>query len=65
MNTIDTYVAWNMHERERGVFDFTPGSLSDVEGFLRIANDLGLMVLLRIGPFICAGEREREDEIKW
>lgn len=52
LNTIETYVFWNLHERERGVLDFS-GRL-DLMRFCQEAKDLGLHVILRIGPYICA-----------
>ena len=56
VNTVDTYVAWNIHEPTPGAFRFVPNTFTDIEGFLRTANSVGLMVLLRAGPYICAGE---------
>lgn len=47
-----SYVAWNVHEPQPGVYDFT--EQQDIEEFLRIANKLGLLVILRVGPYICA-----------
>jgi beta-galactosidase len=52
LNTIETYVFWNLHERRRGQFDFT-GRL-DLLRFCRLAQERGLNVILRIGPYICA-----------
>lgn len=51
-NTLETYVAWNIHERREGEFDFSGGA--DLEGFVSIAEELGLNVILRPGPYICA-----------
>jgi beta-galactosidase len=51
-NTVDTYVAWNFHERSEGVFDFT--GWRDIERFIRIAGDVGLDVFVRPSPYICA-----------
>ncbi len=51
-NTVDTYVAWNFHERVEGDRDFT--GWRDLERFIRIAGDLGLDVFLRPSPYICA-----------
>ncbi|GLZ80435.1 beta-galactosidase [Actinorhabdospora filicis] len=51
-NAVETYVPWNLHERRRGVFDFT--GLADLEGFLRAAADEGLAAIVRPGPYICA-----------
>ncbi|HEU5087113.1 MAG TPA: beta-galactosidase family protein, partial [Roseiflexaceae bacterium] len=52
LNTIETYVFWNLHEEQRGVFDFS-GRL-DLLHFCRLAQKQGLYVILRIGPYICA-----------
>nr|XP_020456096.1 beta-galactosidase-1-like protein 2 [Monopterus albus] len=52
LNTVTTYVPWNLHEPERGVFSFD-GQL-DLEAYLRLAASLGLWVILRPGPYICA-----------
>ena len=55
LNTIDTYVPWNLHERRRGSFDFD--GILDLARFLDLAAAEGLQVLLRPGPYIC-GEWE-------
>ena len=52
LNTISTYVFWNVHEPKPGVYDFT-GSL-DVAAFVRTAQEEGLYVILRPGPYACA-----------
>ena len=52
LNTISTYVFWNVHEPKPGVYDFS-GSL-DVAAFIRIAQEEGLHVILRPGPYACA-----------
>jgi len=51
-NTVETYCAWNLHERQKGEFDFS-GRL-DLERFLSIADELGLYAIVRPGPYICA-----------
>lgn len=51
-NTVETYLAWNLHEREEGTFDFQ-GDLDFTE-FLREARELGLFAIIRPGPYICA-----------
>lgn len=51
-NTVETYVAWNVHEPHEGAFDFS--GEHDVAAFLRTAQDLGLYAIVRPGPFICA-----------
>lgn len=52
LNTIETYVFWNLHEHQRGHYDFT-GRL-DLPRFLDLCHQLNLHVILRIGPYICA-----------
>ena len=50
-----SYVTWNLHEPEPGQYQFS--GQADLEGFLRTAQDAGLLVILRVGPYIC-GEWE-------
>ncbi|XP_036392377.1 beta-galactosidase-1-like protein 2 [Megalops cyprinoides] len=52
LNTLTTYVPWNLHEPERGLFTFQ-GQL-DLEVYLRLAAEVGLWVILRPGPYICS-----------
>uniref|UniRef100_A0A2K6T092 Galactosidase beta 1 like 3 n=1 Tax=Saimiri boliviensis boliviensis TaxID=39432 RepID=A0A2K6T092_SAIBB len=52
LNTVTTYVPWNLHEPERGKFDFS-GNL-DLEAFVLMASEIGLWVILRPGPYICS-----------
>ncbi|XP_078656009.1 beta-galactosidase-like isoform X2 [Branchiostoma floridae x Branchiostoma belcheri] len=52
LNAIQTYVPWNLHEPKPGKYDFTGNN--DIEAFLKLANDTGLLVILRPGPYICA-----------
>lgn len=52
LNTIGTYVFWNVHEPEKGKFDFSGNN--DVAEFVRIAKEEGLWVILRPSPYICA-----------
>jgi hypothetical protein len=52
LNTIETYVFWNLHEAERGVYDFS--DRLDLVAFCREAQRQGMHVILRIGPYICA-----------
>lgn len=51
-NTVETYIPWNLHEREKGKFDFS--GILDIVRFVRIAEELGLLVILRPSPYICA-----------
>lgn len=52
LNTISTYVFWNLHEPEKGVFDFTGNN--DIAEFVRVAQQEGLWVILRPSPYVCA-----------
>ncbi|XP_024413283.2 beta-galactosidase-1-like protein 2 isoform X2 [Desmodus rotundus] len=52
LNTLTTYVPWNLHEPQRGAFDFS-GNL-DLEAFVLMAAEIGLWVILRPGPYICS-----------
>ncbi len=52
LNCVETYTCWNLHEPHKGEFDFS-GRLN-LTKFLDIANEVGLKVILRTGPFICA-----------
>ena len=52
LNCVETYCAWNMHEKKIGEFDFS-GNL-DIRRFVEMARDEGLMVIVRPGPYICA-----------
>lgn len=46
------YVPWNFHEPQPGKYQFSGDH--DVEQFLWLAHELGLLVILRPGPYICA-----------
>ena len=52
LNTITVYVFWNLHETSPGVFDFS--GQKDVAEFVREAQQEGLYVVLRPGPYVCA-----------
>ncbi|MCY3021847.1 MAG: beta-galactosidase [Planctomycetota bacterium] len=52
LNTIETYVFWNLHEHDKGRYDFT--DRLDLAHFLRLCQQHGLYAILRIGPYICA-----------
>eukprot|EP00408_Alexandrium_pacificum_P060295 CAMPEP_0171163358 /NCGR_PEP_ID=MMETSP0790-20130122/5099_1 /TAXON_ID=2925 /ORGANISM="Alexandrium catenella, Strain OF101" /LENGTH=710 /DNA_ID=CAMNT_0011628055 /DNA_START=53 /DNA_END=2185 /DNA_ORIENTATION=+ len=53
LNTVSTYVPWNWHEEVEGSVDFSSERRNLVK-YLEIAHKLGLMVILRPGPYICA-----------
>ncbi|KAI4880206.1 hypothetical protein NFI96_020531 [Prochilodus magdalenae] len=52
LNAIQTYVPWNFHEAVPGHYDFSGDR--DLAHFLQLCKDLGLLVILRPGPYICA-----------
>ncbi|WP_044933944.1 glycoside hydrolase family 35 protein [Pseudacidobacterium ailaaui] len=52
LNTITTYVFWNIHETSPGVYDFSGDK--DVAEFIREAQQEGLYLILRPGPYACA-----------
>jgi beta-galactosidase len=52
LDTTSTYVFWNKHEPRRGVYDFA--GENDVAAYIRIAQEEGLDVILRPGPYVCA-----------
>ncbi len=52
LNTVETYVFWNEHETSPGQFDFS--EQKDVAEFIREAQQEGLYVILRPGPYVCA-----------
>lgn len=51
-NTVETYIPWNMHEKKKGQFDFS--GMLDIKRFVELAAGLGLYVILRPSPYICA-----------
>ena len=52
LNTIQTYVFWNLHEPLQGEYDFS--DRKNLSYFLQLAHDNGFYVTLRIGPFVQA-----------
>ncbi|XP_030342790.1 beta-galactosidase-1-like protein isoform X2 [Strigops habroptila] len=52
LSAVQVYVPWNYHEPRPGVYDFAGDR--DVEAFLDLTAELGLLVILRPGPYICA-----------
>ena len=52
LNTISTYVFWNLHEPAPGHYDFH--GQNDIAEYIRIAQQEGLNVILRPGPYVCA-----------
>ncbi|WP_342647650.1 beta-galactosidase family protein [Mucilaginibacter sp. CSA2-8R] len=52
LNTIGTYVFWNVHEPQKGKFSFS--GEDDITEFVNIAKQEGLWVVLRPSPYVCA-----------
>ena len=46
------YVPWNLHEPQPQKYDFT--AQQNLSDFLVTAQEAGLLVILRAGPYICA-----------
>ncbi|MDN6625794.1 MAG: beta-galactosidase [Pisciglobus halotolerans] len=51
-NTVETYIPWNVHEPKEGEFDFS--GRYDLKRFVETAEEVGLYVILRPTPYICA-----------
>ena len=51
-NTVDIYFNWNYHSPRQGEYDFS--GIKDVRKILKAAQDVGLFVIARPGPFINA-----------
>ena len=49
INILSTYVFWNVHEEEEGVFRFD--GCRNLRAFLEICEKHHMMVIMRIGPF--------------
>jgi beta-galactosidase len=52
LNTVCAYLFWNMHEAHEGRFDWS--GQADAAEFCRLAQQEGLWVILRPGPYSCA-----------
>ena len=52
LNTVCAYLFWNKHEPREGQFDWS--GQADVAEFCRLAQEEGLWVILRPGPYACA-----------
>lgn len=50
-NMVATYVWWNLHEPNKGEYNFT--GIADIERFISLCERYNLYVCLRIGPYIC------------
>ncbi|MDF0480304.1 beta-galactosidase [Vagococcus sp. PNs007] len=51
-NTVETYIPWNVHEPQKGKFNFE--GLADIEAFCKLAQEMELFIILRPSPYICA-----------
>ncbi|XP_049940856.1 beta-galactosidase-1-like protein 2 [Schistocerca serialis cubense] len=56
---VETYVPWNLHEPEEGVYDFGDGDREfspflDLDLFIQKVYEANLLLLIRPGPYICA-----------
>jgi beta-galactosidase len=52
LNTVCAYLFWNFHERAPGRFNWQ--GMADVAAFCKTAQEEGLYVILRPGPYACA-----------
>ena len=52
LNTVTTYIPWNLHEKVKGYINF--GGNFDLGKFVETAKEVGLWVIIRPGPYICA-----------
>jgi len=52
VNCVATYIFWNVHEPERGVYNFS--DQADLDAFLTLCREKGIEVILRMGPYCCA-----------
>ena len=50
LNAISTYIPWNVHEPSEGKWRFDGDA--DLEGFLKLAKQMDLLVIAKPGPFI-------------
>ena len=51
-NTVETYVAWNLHEPREEEYDFT--DRLDLDAYLSMIQELGMYAIVRPGPYICS-----------
>ncbi|CAI5708192.1 unnamed protein product [Peronospora destructor] len=52
LNHIEMYVFWNLHEQERGVFNFEGNA--NITKLYQLAAEVGLFLHVRFGPYVCA-----------
>ena len=51
-NTVETYIPWNFHEPNKGEFHWN--GMHDICRFIELAQNLGLYIIIRPAPYICA-----------
>lgn len=52
LNTVCTYIPWNLHEDKPGVFNFSHNL--DLFKFIDLVKAEDMFLILRVGPYICA-----------
>ncbi|MEF9479740.1 beta-galactosidase [Chryseobacterium sp. 1B4] len=52
LNTVTTYVFWNYHEEAPDMWNFS--GEKDLQKFIKTAQETGLYVIIRPGPYVCA-----------
>lgn len=51
-NTVETYIPWSLHEPKEG--EFISEGLLDFEAYLDLVQEMGLYLIVRPSPYICA-----------
>ncbi|WP_257349010.1 glycoside hydrolase family 35 protein [Pseudalkalibacillus decolorationis] len=51
-NCVEFYIPWNLHEPRPGEYNFE--GIANVKKFIELADELGLLVIVRPSPYICA-----------
>ncbi|MDO4667802.1 MAG: beta-galactosidase [Streptococcus sp.] len=51
-NTVETYIPWSLHEPHEG--QFVKEGMLDFEAYFDLAKELGLYIIVRPSPYICA-----------
>ena len=52
LNTVSTYVPWNLHEEKESKYEFA--GLWNIVGFIKAVESAGLKLIVRPGPYICS-----------
>ncbi|HFK5552039.1 TPA: beta-galactosidase family protein [Elizabethkingia anophelis] len=52
LNAVTTYVFWNYHEENPGKWNWS--GEKDLKKFIKTAQEVGLYVIIRPGPYVCA-----------